>query len=335
MANDEVLIELWDGKRYGAKQLEETYPAVVSHARLHAILHEEIDLIKFESKQHRKPVSVRAACLAFCLLNLGVVILSALAGVETSVIVAVASGVAMVSLLLLQVVVAESPAKAVPRSLSVASNLITVTTSLRADNYSLEDCCWFEGDLRDDPALSGSLVKGSAIILVVSTGEQFACGWDDEYRKVWKEFFEVISLRRVLPNGNFVGCALPLAELVSSIAAGAAGWYGTRGAIALLPQELQVHVLHWLPASICVFSSWFVFIGVRLTIPGWYRRTATERQSLYRYSVLLPWIVLGGGRRGLGLGPAGFVELLTLALSFSMILWWLCRSALRAADRTN
>ncbi|MHB8865467.1 MAG: hypothetical protein ACYC6N_24060 [Pirellulaceae bacterium] len=307
---------------------------LVTFAREKGRLWERVDAASLEQRRSRNLVQVRTVLFAFVLLILLVGVVSLVADAEMPVVVGFVVSVAVVSAILFCAFYTSRYKKEdLPRTISVQDNMVTVETLQTREAFSLTECCWFPGNLSDDDTLAGSLAKGPAVILVAPSGAQFACGLDEQQRQVWRMFFEVAGLRRVMRTGFVEGCLLPLVRIAAAIGAGIGGWYLAAKAIPVLQPVIGAAVAEKLPALAATLTAWAALLGLYLVVPGWYRGTAIEKIVVYRFSVLLPVVVLGAGRRGLGVVRWELVERIPLMLVLSSMLYVFSWLVLRTVDR--
>jgi len=327
-------IQLWDGKHYDARRIETLCPGVVEYATRHAVLTERLEIADQEAHRRQKPVDFRTAILLFSLLVISVAVGCLISGVPATEIVPVVVCVAVVSLILLFATgVSRFRGKTLPRTITVDGGVVTVETPQGSQTFPLADCSWFIGKLGDDKALTDSLAKGRAVILIPRESPQLACGIEEESRERWKVLLEVAGVRRVLRIESFGGCILTLLGLALTILAGVAGWY----IIAFLVDEfrglLAAAIAEMLPPLAATVAAWSAYIGFYLAVPGLYRLTSEAKLQLYRFSALIPFVVLGAGRRGLGIVQWNLAVRLSaiaiLSTLFCLATWQL----LRVADR--
>jgi hypothetical protein len=74
-------------------------------------------------------------------------------------------------------------------------------------------------------------------------------------------------------------------------------------------------------------------IGFYLLVPGWYRPTDDVKMQLYRVSAFIPFVILGAGRRGLGIVRWPLVERMLISVILSAVLCAAMWQVLRVVDR--
>jgi hypothetical protein len=327
-------VQLWDGKHYDASRLETLCPGVVEYAIRHPVLTERLEIADLEARRRQKPVDFRTAVLLFSLLVIAVAGGCLISGVPAAEIVPVVICVAVVSLVLLFAAGASRfRGETLPRTITVDGGIVTVETLQERQTFPLAECSWFIGKLNDEKALADSLAKGPAVILVPRGSPQLACGIEHESRERWKAFLEVASVRRVLRIGFVGGCSLTLLGLALTILAGLAGWYTTAFLVDGLRGLIAVAVAEKLPPLAATIAAWSACIGFYLAVPGLYRPTGDVKLQLYRFSALIPFVVLGAGRRGLGIVQWNLAERLSAIMILSTLLCLATWQILRVVDR--
>jgi hypothetical protein len=327
-------IQLWDGKNYDASRLEASCPGIVEYARQHDVLAERLEIDDLTARQRQKPVKFRTAIVAFSLLIVVLAIACLVSGVPISAIVPVVICVSVVSLILLFATgVSRFRGQTLPRTITVDGGFVTVETPQERQTFPLADCSWFIGKLSDDRALADSLAKGPAVIIIPRERPQFACGIEEESRKRWKAFLEAAGVCRVLRVESVGGCILTLFGLALTILAGVAGWHITAFLVDGLRGLIAVAVAEKLPPLVATVSAWSACLGFYLFVPGLYRPTGDVKLQLYRFSALIPFVVLGVGRRGLGLVQWNLVERMTAILILSSLFCLATWQILRVVDR--
>ena len=223
--------------------------------------------------------------------------------------------------------------KTLPREITVHDGIVTIETPQDRKTFQLADCSWFVGKLSDERSLVSSLAKGPAVIIIPRECPQVACGIDDESREIWKAFLEVAGIRRVLRTGLVVGCGLLLLGLGFTILAGVAAWHITAFLVDGLRGLIAVAIAEKLPPVAATVAAWSACIGFYLAVPGLYRATGDAKLQLYRFSALIPFVVLGAGRRGLGIVQWNLAERMSAILILSTLLCLATWQILRVADR--
>ncbi len=328
------VLRLWDGHEYDAAHLATTYAGLAEYAREHECLQDTVELSDLETRRWRRPVQFRTALLAillFLLVVAGVCLASDILLAET-ILVLVGAAVPSAALLIL-FAATRFRGEDLPRTIIVRDGFVTITTPKGTQRFQLADCCWFPGRLHDDPLLVRSLAKGRAVILVPRSGDQFACGLDEHHGARWRAFLEVAGVRRVLYSEGLVGCLMILGGFAAAILAGIAGWHIADLAVPALRRFIFPAMVDKLPGVAATVSAWGAYLAVHIAVPGWYRGTDKAKAGLFKVSLFIPLVVLGMGRRGLGLVKWDFVERMAIILLLSAtqcLLTWL---VLRSIDK--
>lgn len=83
---------------------------------------------------------------------------------------------------------------------------------------------------------------------------------------------------------------------------------------------MAVAIAEKLPPLVATVAAWSACIAFYLVVPGLYRPTGDVKLQLYRFSALIPFVVLGAGRRGLGVVQWNLAERLSAIMILSTLL---------------
>ncbi len=128
------------------------------------------------------------------------------------------------------------------------------------------------------------------------------------------------------------GCLLHLFTLAVSIAAGVGAWYVVDWAALGLRPFLPPAIAEHLPLVAAAVWVWGTYMAIYVAVPGWYRGDAKSQLSVYRFACLLPLVILGRGRRGLGIAGGNLGERLATMVLLCALLCTLTWMLFRYVD---
>lgn len=129
------------------------------------------------------------------------------------------------------------------------------------------------------------------------------------------------------------GCSLTLLGHALTIVAGIAGWHITAFLVDGFRGLMVVAVAEKLLPLVATAAAWSACIGFYLAVSGLYRPTGDIKLQLYRFSAMIPFVVLGGGRRGLGIVQWNRGGRLSAIAILSILLCLASWQLLRVVDR--
>ena len=182
------------------------------------------------------------------------------------------------------------------RTVSLKDGDLTVTTSRGSESHPLTACCWFRGQVTDEPDFSYHPIRRKAIIIVFPTGREVACGLDDAFYARWLNALRSSQCRQVLRQEGALGSLIGLLAITGLFLGGFLGWrLGRALQDMLFPQLANNQFSNIIPAVLAIVLAWALAISPWF-IPGWRRHTTSERQQFIQslFLTIVAGAILGG-----------------------------------------
>jgi len=212
------------------------------------------------------------------------------------------------------------------RTVSLADGLVTFSTAIEVESCPLQQCCWFQGKVTDDPSLSYQQIRQKAVLLVFRSGRTIACGLTPPFHSQWLNTLRASRSRKVLRQEGALGVLMSVFVIVGFIGGICLG--GSAGAAlrdALFQRPANNPFANVIPVALSILGAWFGAV-IPWFLPGWRRHTDRERQQFNMMAIGLPskLAIFTGAFAGGNL-MAGLILVLFFTALFLVLTRLVCR----------